>query len=162
MAEAVALIESGRVNTDAMLGEVFDLDGIEDAMALLARRDPTRDAVRVGIRHRGSSRMSLFGLRFDFRNPDFAGTDMTERYRAALDMAEWADRLGFVTIVLSEHHGSPDGYLPSPVAMAAAMAARHEQRAAAARRARSRPSTIPFASPRTSRSSTSSARGVST
>ena len=43
--------------------------------------------------------MSLFGLRFDFRNPDFAGTTMAERYAAALDMAEWADRLGFVIIV---------------------------------------------------------------
>ena len=71
--------------------------------------------------------MSLFGLRFDFRNPDFAGTTMAERYEAALDMAEWADRLGFVIIVLSEHHGSDDGYLPSPLAMAAAMAARTKQ-----------------------------------
>ena len=66
----------------------------------------------------------LFGLRFDFRNPPIAGTAMAERYAAALDMAEWADRLGCVTIVVSEHHGSPDGYLPSPVPMVAAMAAR--------------------------------------
>ncbi len=71
--------------------------------------------------------MSFFGLRFDFRNPDFAGTTMAERYEAALDMAEWADRLGFVIIVLSEHHGSDDGYLPSPLAMAAAIAARTKQ-----------------------------------
>jgi len=71
--------------------------------------------------------VSFFGLRFDFRNPDFAGTSMAERYEAALDMAEWADRLGFVIIVLSEHHGSDDGYLPSPLAMAAAMAARTKQ-----------------------------------
>jgi alkanesulfonate monooxygenase SsuD/methylene tetrahydromethanopterin reductase-like flavin-dependent oxidoreductase (luciferase family) len=71
--------------------------------------------------------VSLFGLRFDFRNPDFAGTTMAERYEAALDMAEWADRLGFVIIVLSEHHGSDDGYLPSPLAMAAAIAARTKQ-----------------------------------
>ena len=71
--------------------------------------------------------MSLFGLRFDFRNPEFAGTTMAERYEAALDMAEWADRLGFVIIVLSEHHGSDDGYLPSPLAMAAAIAARTRQ-----------------------------------
>jgi alkanesulfonate monooxygenase SsuD/methylene tetrahydromethanopterin reductase-like flavin-dependent oxidoreductase (luciferase family) len=67
--------------------------------------------------------VSFFGLRFDFRNPDFAGTTMAERYEAALDMAEWADRLGFVIIVLSEHHGSDDGYLPSPLVMAAAIAA---------------------------------------
>jgi alkanesulfonate monooxygenase SsuD/methylene tetrahydromethanopterin reductase-like flavin-dependent oxidoreductase (luciferase family) len=71
--------------------------------------------------------VSFFGLRFDLRNPEFAGTTMAERYEAALDMAEWADRLGFVVIVLSEHHGSDDGYLPSPLAMAAAMAARTKQ-----------------------------------
>lgn len=66
----------------------------------------------------------LFALRFDFRNPDFAGTSMADRYAAALDMAEWADDLGCVSIAVSEHHGSPDGYLPSPLPMVAAMAAR--------------------------------------
>ncbi len=66
----------------------------------------------------------MFGLRFDFRNPSFAGTTMAERYRAALDMAEWADRLGAVALILSEHHGSDDGYLPSPLPLAAAVAAR--------------------------------------
>jgi alkanesulfonate monooxygenase SsuD/methylene tetrahydromethanopterin reductase-like flavin-dependent oxidoreductase (luciferase family) len=71
--------------------------------------------------------MSFFGLRFDFRNPDFAHTSMTDRYRAALDMCEWADGLGFVVVAISEHHGSPDGYLPSPLPMAAAIAARTQQ-----------------------------------
>ena len=66
----------------------------------------------------------LFGLRFDLRNPALAGTSVADRYAAALDMAEWADARGCVTIVLSEHHGSPDGYLPSPLPMIAAMAAR--------------------------------------
>ena len=66
----------------------------------------------------------LFGLRFDFRNPDLAGTTHAERYAAALDMAEWADCLGSVSIAVSEHHTSPDGYLPSPLPMLAAMAAR--------------------------------------
>jgi alkanesulfonate monooxygenase SsuD/methylene tetrahydromethanopterin reductase-like flavin-dependent oxidoreductase (luciferase family) len=66
----------------------------------------------------------FFALRFDLRNPAFAGTSMTERYQAALDMSEWADRLGFVAVVLSEHHGVDDGYLPSPLTMAAAIAAR--------------------------------------
>lgn len=66
----------------------------------------------------------LFALRFDFRNPEFAGTPMADRYAAALDMAEWADRLGCASISLQEHHGSPDGYLPSPLLMVAAMAAR--------------------------------------
>ncbi|OAA26360.1 flavin-dependent oxidoreductase, F420-dependent methylene-tetrahydromethanopterin reductase [Frankia sp. EI5c] len=49
---------------------------------------------------------------------------MADRYSAALDMAEWADQLGCVTIAVSEHHTSPDGYLPSPIPMLAAMAAR--------------------------------------
>ncbi len=64
----------------------------------------------------------LFGLRFDFRNPAIAATTMADRYAAALDMARWADRLGCVSIAVSEHHGSPDGYLPSPIPMLAAMA----------------------------------------
>lgn len=66
----------------------------------------------------------IFGLRFDFRNPEFAGTTVADRYAAALDIAEWGDRLGCVSIAVSEHHGSPDGYLPSPIPMLAAMAAR--------------------------------------
>lgn len=66
----------------------------------------------------------LFGLRFDFRNPSFAGTTPAERYEAALRMAEWSDRRGCVSIAVSEHHGSPDGYLPSPLTMVAALAAR--------------------------------------
>jgi alkanesulfonate monooxygenase SsuD/methylene tetrahydromethanopterin reductase-like flavin-dependent oxidoreductase (luciferase family) len=66
----------------------------------------------------------LFGLRYDFRNPAFAGTSMADRYAAALDMAAWADSLGAVSIAISEHHGSADGYLPSPLPMIAAMSAR--------------------------------------
>jgi len=69
---------------------------------------------------------AFFGMRFDFRNPDFAGTTMADRYAAALDMAAWGDRLGCLSIAISEHHGSSDGYLPSPLPMLAAMAARTE------------------------------------
>ena len=65
----------------------------------------------------------MFGMRFDFRNPLIADTNMAERYSAALDMARWADQLGCVSIAISEHHSSPDGYLPSPIPMVAAMAA---------------------------------------
>lgn len=68
--------------------------------------------------------MALFGIRFDLRNPAFAGVEGVDRYAAALDMAAWADERGFMLVSLSEHHGSPDGYLPSPLPMAAAIAAR--------------------------------------
>ena len=65
-----------------------------------------------------------FGIRFDFRNPRFAGVDMADRCAAALEMAEWADSRGADLITLSEHHGSDDGYLPSALTMAGAFAAR--------------------------------------
>jgi alkanesulfonate monooxygenase SsuD/methylene tetrahydromethanopterin reductase-like flavin-dependent oxidoreductase (luciferase family) len=66
----------------------------------------------------------LFILRFDLRNPAFADVDLTDRYHAVLEMAEWAERHGGLAVSLSEHHGSDDGYLPSPLTMAAAIAAR--------------------------------------
>lgn len=49
---------------------------------------------------------------------------MADRYAAAIEMTEWAEGLGCATIAVSEHHGSDDGYLPSPLVMLAAMAAR--------------------------------------
>ncbi|MCW1430081.1 LLM class flavin-dependent oxidoreductase [Novosphingobium sp. JCM 18896] len=67
----------------------------------------------------------FLSMRFDFRNPAFAGTTMAERYAAAMDIAEWADGLGIpASISVSEHHGSEDGYIPSPQLIIAAMAAR--------------------------------------
>jgi alkanesulfonate monooxygenase SsuD/methylene tetrahydromethanopterin reductase-like flavin-dependent oxidoreductase (luciferase family) len=63
-------------------------------------------------------------MRFDLRNPAFAGVPIADRYAAALDMTEYADRNGFLMVILSEHHGSPDGYLPSALPFAAAVAAR--------------------------------------
>jgi len=66
----------------------------------------------------------IFGLRFDCRNPAFAGVGNVERYRALLEMCEWADERSALFVALSEHHGSDDDYLPSPLTMAAAIAAR--------------------------------------
>src|SRR6185312_14124912 len=59
---------------------------------------------------------------FDMRAPGW-GAPRNELYRAALDMAAFADRIGVDAITLMEHHGSDDGYLPQPFTMAAAMAA---------------------------------------
>lgn len=64
-----------------------------------------------------------FVISFDMRGPDF-GAPRSELYSAALDMCAWADELGFNCVGLGEHHAAPDGYLPSPIPMAAAIAAR--------------------------------------
>jgi len=68
--------------------------------------------------------MPLLNLRYDLRCPPFGKADSAELFRTALEQCEWADRLGFASVTLSEHHGSPDGYLPSPLVFAAAIAAR--------------------------------------
>lgn len=50
MREAVAILNSGEFPTGPLLGEVFGLDQIDEAMALL-QRTADHDAVRVGLRH---------------------------------------------------------------------------------------------------------------
>jgi len=68
--------------------------------------------------------MALFQLRYDLRCPAFARATSAALAEAAIEQCAHADRHGFVSVVLSEHHGSPDGYLPSPLVLAAAIAAR--------------------------------------
>lgn len=63
-------------------------------------------------------------LRFDFRLAPGSPATMGELYRAGLEMTEWAERVGATTVMFSQHHGSSDGYLPSPVPMVAAATAR--------------------------------------
>ncbi len=65
----------------------------------------------------------MFVVRFDMRAPAF-GASTTDLYRAALEMAEWSESRGALTAILCEHHSMEDGYLPSPVVLATAMAAR--------------------------------------
>src|SRR5262245_59561967 len=65
----------------------------------------------------------MFTMRFDMRAPGGVDT-MPALYDAAIGMAEWAEPRGGVASLISEHHGSPDGYLPSPLLLASAMAAR--------------------------------------
>ena len=50
MREAVDILNSGEFPTGPLLGEVFGLDQIDQAMALL-QRTADHDAVRVGLRH---------------------------------------------------------------------------------------------------------------
>jgi alkanesulfonate monooxygenase SsuD/methylene tetrahydromethanopterin reductase-like flavin-dependent oxidoreductase (luciferase family) len=62
-------------------------------------------------------------LRYDLRAPEF-GVEQAELFQACLDQCEWADELGFDSVSISEHHGSEDGYNPSSLVLAAAIAAR--------------------------------------
>jgi alkanesulfonate monooxygenase SsuD/methylene tetrahydromethanopterin reductase-like flavin-dependent oxidoreductase (luciferase family) len=64
-----------------------------------------------------------FVVSFDMRAPAF-GAPAKELYAAALDICAWADEIGFDVIGLGEHHASEDGYLPSPIPLAGAIAGR--------------------------------------
>ena len=64
-----------------------------------------------------------FTLRYDIRAPEFAAPQ-ADLFEACLDQCEWADELGFSSVGVLEHHGSEDGYNPSPFVLAGAIAAR--------------------------------------
>ncbi len=63
-------------------------------------------------------------LRFDMRRPDISQVSQADLYQAAIDMCAWGDEQGIGSVHLSEHHGSPDGYCPSPLVFASAIAGR--------------------------------------
>jgi alkanesulfonate monooxygenase SsuD/methylene tetrahydromethanopterin reductase-like flavin-dependent oxidoreductase (luciferase family) len=62
-------------------------------------------------------------MRFDMRVPGKTPAEIADQYRAAIEMARWADDKGCVGIAVSEHHAAEDGYLPSPLVLASAIAA---------------------------------------
>lgn len=70
--------------------------------------------------------MPLFTLRFDMRAPSI-GAPASELYAAASEMSAWAEQHGCVAAVLCEHHCADDGYLPSPLLLASAIASRTER-----------------------------------
>jgi len=65
----------------------------------------------------------VFTMRFDMRAPD-SGAPAPLLYRSALEMATWAETRGCIAAVVCEHHRAEDGYLPSPLILASALAAR--------------------------------------
>jgi alkanesulfonate monooxygenase SsuD/methylene tetrahydromethanopterin reductase-like flavin-dependent oxidoreductase (luciferase family) len=64
------------------------------------------------------------GVYFDLRNPPQWAQDPSRLYGFTLEMCEEAERLGASSVWFSEHHLFEDGYLTSPLTMAAAAAAR--------------------------------------
>src|SRR5205823_4719549 len=100
-----------------------------------ARRERTMRPDR-GVRRRGRTatrthptllrnlKMAFLSMRHDFRAPAFAPESSKEIYATALEQFAWADEHGFDSLVLSEHHGVDDGWMPAPLTMAAAVLAR--------------------------------------
>src|SRR5882757_4685779 len=70
------------------------------------------------------SRKLRFGLWYDFRNPAQWRQPSDRLYREILDQIAWGENNGFDDVWLSEHHFIEDGYLPSILPVAAAVAAR--------------------------------------
>jgi alkanesulfonate monooxygenase SsuD/methylene tetrahydromethanopterin reductase-like flavin-dependent oxidoreductase (luciferase family) len=66
-----------------------------------------------------------FGVHYDFRNPAPWRRRWADCYAQALEQIAWVDaNPAFGSVVVSEHHLLDDGYLPSTMAMAAAVAVR--------------------------------------
>ncbi len=73
-------------------------------------------------------RPPTYGLYCDFRNPPAWAVPWDRFYAETLDQIAWAEtELGFGTVWISEHHFVADGYTPSPLTLAAAVAARTER-----------------------------------
>jgi alkanesulfonate monooxygenase SsuD/methylene tetrahydromethanopterin reductase-like flavin-dependent oxidoreductase (luciferase family) len=65
-----------------------------------------------------------FGLLMSFRNSSRNELSYSELYRRHVDLCVEAEDLGYDTIWLTEHHFVEDGYSPSMIPLAAAIAAR--------------------------------------
>ncbi len=67
------------------------------------------------------------GVMFSFRNPTGWRRSFVDVYRDEIALAEYAEAVGYDTIWLTEHHFADDGYSPSLVTLAGAIAARTER-----------------------------------
>ncbi|WP_205471852.1 LLM class flavin-dependent oxidoreductase [Nocardioides sp. SYSU D00038] len=64
-----------------------------------------------------------FAVRYDFRAPGADPATRQELFARAVEQAAYVDRQGLGALMVSEHHVADDGYLPSPMLVAAAFAA---------------------------------------
>lgn len=67
------------------------------------------------------------GIMFSFRNPPAWRRSFVDVYRDEIALAVHAEEIGYDTIWLTEHHFAEDGYSPSLVTLAGAIAARTER-----------------------------------
>ena len=64
------------------------------------------------------------GVVYDFRNPSETQMRNADFYAAVLEQVAWLDGLGLDLVWFTEHHFVDDGYLPSWIPVASAMASR--------------------------------------
>ncbi len=76
--------------------------------------------------HRLNDKIDV-GVMFSFRNPAAWRRAFQDVYADELQLVQEAERLGFDTIWLTEHHFADDGYSPSIITIAAAIAAATER-----------------------------------
>ncbi len=65
--------------------------------------------------------MPVSVVRFNLVEPGATPASLSARYRAALEMAAYADEHGITTVQTEEHHGVANNWLPSPFAFAGAV-----------------------------------------
>ena len=65
----------------------------------------------------------MFRLRFDLRTPPFTTVTHAQQYQEMVAMVKWADERGFSGATVSEHHGTDDGFMSSPILIAGAILA---------------------------------------
>lgn len=70
------------------------------------------------------SKRLTFGYLYDFRNPPQFHRPWEKLYADLLDTIAWSEKAGFDGAWVPEHHGAEDGYMPSPLVILAAIAAR--------------------------------------
>ncbi|MFZ8887336.1 MAG: LLM class flavin-dependent oxidoreductase [Steroidobacteraceae bacterium] len=70
------------------------------------------------------TRQVNFGLWYDFRNPAPWNIPFETLYAQCLDQIVEAERIGFDSVWITEHHFCEDGYTPSPLVLAGAIGAR--------------------------------------
>ncbi|MFJ5950144.1 LLM class flavin-dependent oxidoreductase [Streptomyces noursei] len=60
-------------------------------------------------------------VRFNLAGPPVAPEELSARYRAAVEMAAYADAHGVGMVQTEEHHATDNGWMPSPLAFAGAV-----------------------------------------
>lgn len=63
-------------------------------------------------------------LRLNFVQPGLEPDELSDRYRAGVEMAAFADTNGFMVVSFEEHHGAENGWSPSPLVTAGMVLAR--------------------------------------